>query len=98
MLHEFVALHREEIIRRCRAKVAARPAPPPTPAAIEHGVPVFLKQLVDALRLRRASHPEIGASAVLHGHDLLRQGFSVSQVEASRASANSSAGRSPRSA
>ena len=24
LLHEFIALHREEIIRRCRAKVATR--------------------------------------------------------------------------
>lgn len=80
MLHEFVAVHRDEIIRRCRAKVAARPVPPPTPATIEHGVPVFLEQLVDALRLGRASHPEMATSATLHGHDLLRQGFTVSQV------------------
>jgi signal transduction histidine kinase len=80
MLHEFVAVHREEIIRRCRAKVAARPVPPPTTAEIEHGVPVFLEQLVDALVLQRASHPEIGTSAALHGHDLLRQGCTVSQV------------------
>ncbi len=30
MLHEFVILHRDEIIRRCRAKVAARSVPPPS--------------------------------------------------------------------
>jgi signal transduction histidine kinase len=80
MLHEFVTVHREEIIRRCRAKAAARPVPPAMTVVIEHGVPVFLEQLVDALRLQRASHPEMGTSAVLHGNDLLRQGFTVSQV------------------
>lgn len=80
MLHEFVAAHREEIIRRCRAKVAARPLPAKTITEIDYGVPVFLKQLVDALRLGRAPHAEIGRSAVLHGHDMLRQGFTVSQV------------------
>ena len=80
MLHEFVTLNREEIILRCRAKVASRPVPPPTAEEIDHGVPLFLDQLVDALRLGLSSSPEIGKSAILHGHDLLRQGFSVSQV------------------
>jgi len=51
MLHEFITLHREEIIRRCREKVAARSVPPPTASEIEHGVPLFLDQLGDALRL-----------------------------------------------
>ena len=51
MLHEFIALNGEEIIRRCRAKVATRSVPPPTYAKIDHGVPVFLDQLMDALRL-----------------------------------------------
>jgi signal transduction histidine kinase len=80
MLHEFIAVYREEIIRRCRAKVATRSVPLPTDAEIDHGVPVFLDQLMDALRLGLTSSPEIGRSAVKHGHDLLRQGFTVSQV------------------
>jgi hypothetical protein len=80
MLHEFIAVNREEIIRRCRAKVARRSVPPPTEAEIDHGVPVFLDQLVNALRLGLISSPEIGKSAVQHGHDLLLQGFTVSQV------------------
>jgi signal transduction histidine kinase len=80
MLHEFIAVNREEIIRRCRGKVATRSVPSPTDAEIDHGVPVFLDQLVNALRLGLASSPEIGTSAVQHGHDLLLQGFTVSQV------------------
>ena len=80
MLHEFIALNREEIIRRCRAKVATRSAPLPTAREIDHGVPVFLGQLMEALRLGLTSSPEIGMSALQHGHDLLRQGFTVSQV------------------
>jgi signal transduction histidine kinase len=43
-------------------------------------VPLFLDQLVDALRLGTASSPEIRRVALLHGHDLLLQGFTVSQV------------------
>jgi len=81
MLHEFVAIHREEIIKRCRAKVAARSvAPSSTAGTIDHGVPVFLDQLMDALRLGEITSPEIGRSAIKHGHDLLREGFTVSQV------------------
>jgi len=79
MLYEFIAVHRDEIIERCRAKVATRSVPPPTEAEINHGVPLFLAQLRQALRLGLSS-PEIETSAVLHGHDLLLQGFTVSQV------------------
>lgn len=80
MLYEFIAVNRDEIIRRCRAKVARRAVPAPTKAEIDHGVPVFLDQLGDALRLGLNSTPEIGKSALQHGHDLLLQGFTVSQV------------------
>src|SRR6188768_2077030 len=80
LLHGFVAVNRDEIIRRCRAKVAMRSIPPPTEAEIDHGVPLSLGQLVDALRLGLPSSPEIRHSASLHGHDLLLQGLTVSQV------------------
>jgi len=79
-LHEFITLNREELIRRCRAKVVTRSIPPPTEAEINHGVPLFLDQLADALRLGLRSSPQIERSAVLHGHELLLQGFTVSQV------------------
>ena len=80
MLQEFIAVNRDEIIRRCRVKVATRSIPPPSEAEIDHGVPVFLDQLGDALRLGITTSPEIGRSAIQHGHDLLSQGFTVSQV------------------
>ena len=80
MLHEFVAENREELIRRCRAKVEMRSTPSPTPAELEFGVPRFLDQLVDALRHHLSSNAEIGRSAARHGHDLQLQGFTVSQV------------------
>lgn len=80
MLHDFIAVHREEIVRRCRAKVAQRSVPPPTRAEIDHGVPLFLNHLADALRLGHGSGAAIGRSAVLHGHDLRQQGLTVSQV------------------
>ena len=86
MLNDFITLNRDEIIARCRAKVATRSIPPPSPAEIDHGVPVFLAQLVGALSPDGATnaaldaHREIDNSAGLHGHDLLLQGLTVSQV------------------
>lgn len=78
VLEAFIAENREEIVRRCRAKVATRVDPPPTDAEINHGVPLFLDHLAETLGQRWSSDPEIGA--VLRGRDLLVQGFTVSQV------------------
>src|SRR4051812_18980448 len=79
MLYEFIDMHREEIIARCRAKAKARTVPPPVDVDIDRGVPLFLTQLGDMLR-RGTSTGEIRTSASLHGRDLLRQGLTVSQV------------------
>lgn len=80
MLFEFIVTNREEIIRRCRAKVAGRSIPPPTEAEIDYGVPVFLDQLLDTLGGRTSNSAEINQTALQHGHDLLLRGFTVSQV------------------
>jgi signal transduction histidine kinase len=80
MLFEFITLNRDEIIRRCRTKVATRSSPAPTAAEIDHGVPLFLDQLVEALRRGQSSSAEISQTALLHGHDLLLQGLTMSQV------------------
>lgn len=80
MLHEFIVTHREELIRRCRAKVASRSFPPPTAAEIDHGVPVFLDQLARALRPGFVASADMNNSALQHGHELLVRGFSVSEV------------------
>ena len=80
MLVEFIELNRDEIIRRCRAKVAARSEPAPTQAEVDHGVPMFLEQLGNALRIGATSTSEIRLSALLHGRELLEQGMTVSQV------------------
>ena len=87
MLHEFLAVNRDELVRRCRAKVAKRSAPRPTATELEHGIPLFLDQLIDTLRaeligVEEASHlpAEIGSTAGRHGRELLRRGFTVDQV------------------
>src|SRR6266566_9460352 len=81
MLHEFISTHRTEIINQCRARVAVRKIPPPTEEEIDHGVPVFLDQLGNALRLGGTmKSPEINRSAIQHGRELQALGFSMSQV------------------
>jgi len=80
VLHHFIEANRGDIIERCRAKAASRLVTPLTGAAMEHGVPVFLDQLANALKSGLTTSPEINRSAGRHGHDLLRQGFSLSQV------------------
>lgn len=93
MLHDFLTAHRNELIQHCREKVAKRFAPAQTPNVVEHGVPLFLEQLVDTLEAeqlttaRAESEPSrspvctaIGRGATLHGTELLRLGFTVDQV------------------
>ena len=80
MLDRFIAAHRDEIITRCRTKVAVRSVPVPNQPDEDYGVPLFLDQLIEALRLGVPSSPEIGESAIRHGRELLRKGFTVSQV------------------
>jgi hypothetical protein len=79
-LYDFIGKNRDELIRRCRVKVATRSAPLPTKAEIDHGVPLFLEQLSQELRQGPSTSDEINQSAKEHGHDLLLQGFTISQV------------------
>ena len=69
-LYDFVDKNRDELIRRCRVKVAARSAPQATEAEIDHGVPLFLEQLAEELRQGRSKAHEINQRAMEHGHGL----------------------------
>jgi hypothetical protein len=95
MLHEFLSANREELIRRCRVKVSQRSSPPVTPLELEHGVPLFLGQLVEALRYEqtnpkaqhagilgssRTASVESSRTAALHGKELFQEGYTVDQV------------------
>ena len=93
MLHEFLTSNRTELIARCRNKVARRLSPTEIPLALDHGVPLFLQQLVETLRHEQQEPPEptvepgpspapteIGRAATVHGAELLRLGYTVDQV------------------
>jgi signal transduction histidine kinase len=57
MLHEFLTANRLELIDRCRSKVAQRPAPGATEVELDHGIKLFLDQLIKTLRLERTQEP-----------------------------------------
>lgn len=80
-MEKFLTLHRDEIIARTRAKIAQRVAPRPTTIELDHGIPLFLDQLIATLGSPSPSDDaEIGRVAAEHGRELLRRHFSVGQV------------------
>ena len=80
MLSEFVRSHRDEIIARCRTRVAERVAPRPTASELEEGIPLFLRELEQALECELLCSPRPTTAAVRHGEALLRAGFTIAQV------------------
>jgi signal transduction histidine kinase len=74
MMHEFLTENRGELIERCRMKVARRPAPRATEAELDHGITMFLDQIIQTLKAeesdkptesQRMSGPSGGVDAVL---------------------------------
>jgi signal transduction histidine kinase len=57
VLHDFLTAHRADLIARCRSKVMKRRAPKVTDAELEHGIPLFLDQLIKTLRMEQSSEP-----------------------------------------
>ena len=84
MLYEFIAANRTDIISRTRERVRSRPWPSVSSREIEYGVPLFLTQLAETLRLESTATPfasdSIGSTAARHGAELLAMGFDVTQV------------------
>jgi hypothetical protein len=84
MLHSFIEANRDAIIARTRERVGDRPWPSVSSHEIEYGVPLFLTQLSETLRLETTDTPfpanTIGSAAARHGAELLEAGFNVSQV------------------
>jgi signal transduction histidine kinase len=98
MLHTFLTANKAELIARCKLKVSQRPKPGVTAEELEHGIPEFLDQLIETLRVEQNGDPklsreisggsggirptlsEIGATAALHGKELLLRGYTVEQL------------------
>jgi len=54
MMHTFLANNRDELIARCKAKVAQRPHRQATEEQLKNGVPLFLEQLRRTLQAEEA--------------------------------------------
>jgi signal transduction histidine kinase len=74
MMYEFLTENRGELIERCRMKVAQRPSPQATEEELDHGITLFLDQIIKTLKAeeadrdaesREVSGPSGGADAVL---------------------------------
>jgi signal transduction histidine kinase len=79
MLSDFVAANHDLVVDLARARVAKRAAPRPTDEELARGIPLFVDQLVQVLRVR-SGDGTLEASAAIHGADLLRSGFTIAQV------------------
>ncbi len=73
-MHTFLSEHRGELIERCRMKVAKRPSPRATEKELDHGITIFLDQIIKTLKAEESdrgseshdvSGPSGGADAVL---------------------------------
>lgn len=56
MMHKFLTNHRDELVERCKAKVARRPTRGATDAQLQNGIPIFLEQLERTLRAEEEGH------------------------------------------
>ena len=57
MLHEFLFSHRDELIDRCKAKVALRSPAELNGDGMHYGIPLFLDQLVKTLEIEQTTSP-----------------------------------------
>ncbi len=84
MLHYFVSSNHDELVSRTRKKLATRSPPAALTDEPEDGIPLFLTQLSETLRLEATATPfspsAMGASAAKHGRQLLAKGYDISQV------------------
>jgi signal transduction histidine kinase len=57
MMHDFLSNNREVLTERCRVKVAHRPTRGATAQQLQNGVPLFLDQLIQTLRVEQTAEP-----------------------------------------
>jgi signal transduction histidine kinase len=57
MMHDFLTDNRQNLVDRCRAKVAQRPGRAATGDQLHHGIPIFLDQLIRTLKTEQSPEP-----------------------------------------
>jgi signal transduction histidine kinase len=81
-MHAFLSDNRDDLIRRCRAKVAVRPKRAASEAQLSNGVPMFLVQLIRTLHAEEArEHAESVEISGSSGGD----GLALSEIGVSAA-------------
>ncbi len=78
-LGEFIVENREEILLRCKEKMA-QPDAAPLGKPMERGIPLFLDQLAKVLIDGPTRNADMTAGALQHGRDLFSDGFTVGQL------------------
>jgi hypothetical protein len=96
MLHDFLTTNRAVLIDRCHVMVGSRSDLKATGHELVHGIPIFLDQLIETLKVEQSSESlnnslivrnargevasDVGTTAALHGRDLFLEGFTIEQV------------------
>ena len=57
-MHNFLSHNREELVSRCKSKVAQRPRRAATEQQLANGIPLFLDQLIRTFAAEQADQPE----------------------------------------
>ena len=89
MLQAFIVANGAEIVTRVKLRVNGRAPPVSLDAALAHGVPLLLSQIVEALtaartiRLLTTASTTISEAGAVQGHELLKSGLTVAQVVSS---------------
>lgn len=80
-MHKFLSNNREELIARCKAKVALRPRRAATAAQLANGIPLFLDQLMRTLEAQESGEVDesfrISGAAGGDANDLSEMGLSA---------------------
>jgi hypothetical protein len=58
MLHEFLTSKRTVLIDRCRVMVGSRSNPKATEDELVHGIPTFIDQLIETLKVEQSSESQ----------------------------------------
>ena len=82
-VYDFIKDNHDEILARTSQRVASRSPSVPL-HDVERGLPLFLTQVSETLRLETSEKPfptsAIGIAAAAHGRELVESGYTVSQV------------------
>ena len=82
-LYDFIKDNHDVILARTSQRVASR-SPSASLHEVERGLPLFLTQVSETLRLETSDKPfptsAVGIAAAAHGKELVEGGYTVSQV------------------